>query len=92
MNERQYANLVLNDGERHSGRFAFFAAWAATRRQPRRAIFETTALFGGVGCSVLHVHNVTEAVFTYLLGYTLALAAMVPWFIADYRLNGGWPR
>lgn len=91
MNER-HAELVLNGGERHPGRFAFFVAWAATRRKPRRAIFATTALFGGVGCSVLPARNVTEAVFTYLLGYVLALAVMMPWFLTDYVINGGWRR
>ena len=92
MNERQYAELVLNGGERHPGRFAFFVAWASTHRQPRRAIWSTTALFGGVGCSVLHARDVTEAVFTYLLGYASALVVMVPWFFADYSINGGWRR
>lgn len=78
--------------DRHPGRFAFFLAWAATRRQPRRAIWATTALFGGAGCSLLHVQTVGQAVFTYLLGYSLALAVMVPWFLAEYRVNEGWRR
>jgi hypothetical protein len=93
MNERKYAELVLNGGlVCHPGRFAFFVAWAATHQQPRQAIWSTTALFGGVGCSIMHAHNATEAVFIYLLGYAAALAAMVPWFFAEYRINAGWLR
>jgi hypothetical protein len=92
MNLQRQAEIVLNGGERQPGRFAFFVAWAATRRQPRRAIWATTALFGGVGCSLLHVHNPGEAVFSYVLGYALALVVMVPWFLADYSINRGWRR
>lgn len=92
MNQRQYAELVLNGGERHPGRFAFFVAWAATKKQPRRAIFEATALFGGVTCSLIHAHNAGEAVAAYLFGFLLALAVMKPWFFADYSINGGWRR
>ena len=92
MNQRQYAELVLNGGERHPGRFAFFVAWAANHRQPRRAIWETTALFGGVGCSLLHAQYAAQAVFIYGLGLIAAHLVMVPWFFADYSINGGWRR
>jgi hypothetical protein len=92
LNVQQHAELALNGGERHPGRFAFFIAWAATHRHPRHAIWATTALFGGAGCSLLNVHDAPGAVFAYLFGYVVALVVMVPWFLADYRINGGWRR
>ena len=75
----------------HLPRRDAFVGWSVSR-QPRRAIWATTALFGGVGCSVLHVQNVTAAAITYLIGYGLALVMMVPWFLADYSINRGWRR
>jgi hypothetical protein len=68
-----------------------FIRWAASKPH-LRAILETTALFGGIGCSVLHIHSAGAAVATYLLGYVLALVVMVPWADAERWFSGGWIR
>jgi hypothetical protein len=91
MTARLTPGMVLNGGQRHPGRFAFFLAW--TVRKPRRAaIWQTTALFGGVGCSLLHVTTVGQAVAVYLASWMLAPLPLFPWFLAEYRISGGWRR
>lgn len=89
MTARLTADTVLNGGQRHPGRLAFFFAWVATR--PRMdALWQTTALFGGVGCGVLHPSTTLQTAMVFVLAHGAAMFPLVPWFFADYRLNEGW--
>lgn len=79
--------MTARQRQRRSRSLFLFHLWVWKTPQ-RGALFSTTALLGGVGCSLLHAQNVAEAVFIYAVSYYVALVAMVPWYIADTRTRG----
>ena len=91
MTARLTADTILNGGFRHPGLVPLFIAWSS--RRPRlAAMWQTTAVLGSVGCGLLHVTAAGQAIGIFVASWMLAPLPLVPWFVADYRINRGWRR